>query len=165
MVGALLPGWLRAPVEVRVSFDGRTYKLGETIKAGIELSPRRDLDVAEGRIDLVCEETWAETWVKHEPMGRAGGVVSRGPELRGPPVPKRVVKKFKVSFVHSTAPFMKDATLRRDSAVRQSVELEVDTEAPPHAQGGTLSWTLVAILETAKGRSVKDTRQISVAIS
>ena len=64
MVRALLPGWLRAPVEVRVSFDGRPYTLGERIHVGVELSPRRDVDVAEVRVDLVCEETWAETWVK-----------------------------------------------------------------------------------------------------
>jgi hypothetical protein len=165
MVRALLPGWLRAPVEVRVSFDGRPYTLGERIHVGVELSPRRDVDVAEVRVDLVCEETWAETWVRHDSMGRAGGVVTRGPELQGPPVPKRVVKKFKASFVHSTAPFMKDVTLRPDSAVRRSVALEVDTEIPPHAQGGTLAWTLVTTLETARGRRVKDTQPVMVAIS
>ena len=165
MVTALLPGWLRPPVKVQASFDDRQYKLGDRISVGVELSPRRDAAVVEGRVDLVCEQTWAETWVKQEPMGRVGGVVKRGAELQGPPVPKRVVKKFNSSFVHSTAPFMKDATLRPDSPVRHSVELDIDTEAPPHAQGGTLAWRLVTILETAKGRTVKDTQQVTVVVS
>ena len=153
------------PLDLDLNFEKRDYSLGDTLDLTVDLRSRADTGVRGGRVDLVCEETWAETWVRHDSMGRAGGVVTRGPELQGPPVPKRVVKKFKASFVHSTAPFMKDVTLRPDSAVRRSVALEVDTEIPPHAQGGTLAWTLVTTLETARGRRVKDTQPVMVAIS
>ena len=36
---------------------GSPYKLGETINLTMELGPKRDMQVREGRVDLVCEES------------------------------------------------------------------------------------------------------------
>jgi len=44
------------PLNVKVSFEDRPYKLGETISLTMELSPKRDMEIREGRVDLVCEE-------------------------------------------------------------------------------------------------------------
>ncbi len=46
------------PLEVKVSFEDRGYGLGETINLTVELSPRRDMEVREGHVDLLCEEHW-----------------------------------------------------------------------------------------------------------
>ena len=43
------------PLGVAVIFEDRTYKLGETVDLTLELSPRRDIEVREGRVDLVCD--------------------------------------------------------------------------------------------------------------
>ncbi len=44
------------PLGVKVSFEDRVYGLGETINLALELSPKRDMQAREGRVDLVCEE-------------------------------------------------------------------------------------------------------------
>ena len=43
------------PLGVEVNFEDRPYKLGETVHLTLELSPRRDIEVREGRVDLVCD--------------------------------------------------------------------------------------------------------------
>ena len=164
MLKSLLPSWLRGPLKIEVDFDDHPYRLEETINLTVELSSRKDVEVSDGRVDLVCEEKWGETWVKQEKMGRAAGMLGRGPEIPGPPAPKREVKEFKESFVHSTAVFAKGTRVRPDAPVRHSVRLDIDVERPPHAQGVTLSWTLVTTVATIGGHKVTGTREVTVAI-
>ena len=164
MIKSLLPRWLRGPIWITVVFEDRPYELGERISIDVELSSRKEIGVAEGRVSLVCEESWADTWVKHESMGRFGGMVKRGGEMQGPPVPQRVVKKFIESFDHSEASFAKGITVRPNTPERHGVSLEIDAEAPPHAGGGTLAWTLVTTVETSGGRRVTDTRAVTVTV-
>ena len=164
MLRSLLPGWLRGPLDVGVSFDDRPYKLGERIDLGIELTSRKDVEVAEGRVELVCEERWAETWVRPDPMGRTPGMLRRGREIPGPQAPKREVKEYRNTFVHSAATFGGDFVVRRDLSVKHRVRLDVDTVWPPHAKGGTLAWTLVATVVTPDGREVTGARKVTVAV-
>ena len=164
MLRSLLPGWLRGPLKIEVSLEERTYELGETMRVTVELSSRKDVDVVEGRVELMCEEKWAETYIKPESMGRAAGMIRRGPELPGPSVPVREVKEFKESFAHSAAELPKDTRIRPEYPVRHDVRLEIDVERPPHASGGTLSWTLVTTIETSEGRTVTNTREVTVVI-
>ena len=42
------------PLGIKVNFEDRPYKLGETVNLTLELSPRREIEVREGRVDLVC---------------------------------------------------------------------------------------------------------------
>ena len=46
------------PLDVILNFENRSYKLGETISCNVELDARVDVDVREGRIDLVCQVHW-----------------------------------------------------------------------------------------------------------
>ena len=46
---------IRPMQETKVDFENRPYKLGETIHIRVELNPRRDLDVREVRVELICE--------------------------------------------------------------------------------------------------------------
>ena len=58
------------PVDVEVSFDNRTYHLGDNIDLTIELTPRRDCQVREARVDLIVKETWTVRpgrWVTLKP--------------------------------------------------------------------------------------------------
>ncbi len=61
------------PLGVKISFEDRVYKLGETIDITVELSPRRDMEVREGRVDLVCEESYQETFTVTRSRYRAVG--------------------------------------------------------------------------------------------
>jgi hypothetical protein len=165
MLKSLLPGWFRGPLRIDVSLEERAYKLGETMRLTVELSSKKDVEVIEGRVDLMCEEEWAETYIKPDPMGRAAGMIRRGQELPGPAVPTREVKVHKKSFAHSTAELPTDLHVRPEFPSRHDLRLEIDVERPPHAGGGTLSWTVVTTVETSEGRTVTDTHEVTIVIT
>ena len=77
------------PLDLEILFRERTYRLGEPIDLTVELSPRRDCDVREGRIDLMVEEQWTDrSIVSYEKpvvqTGPRGGVrvIGTTPETR-----------------------------------------------------------------------------------
>ena len=164
MLGFLLPGLFRGPLRLQFSLDAGPYTLGGELSVVAEVRSKRDAVVEEGRVDLVCDERWAETWIKHEPMGRSAGMIGRGTQLAGPTAPKREVKEFTDSFVHSTAVFGEGLRIRADTVQRLNVRLRISKDWPPHAKGGTLSWSLVVIARTPRGREVKEVREIEIVI-
>ena len=164
MLGFLLPGLFRGPLRLQFSPDQGPHTLGDELSVIVELRSKRDVVVEEGRVDLVCNESWAETWVKPEPMGRSAGMFRRGAELAGPTAPKREVKEFKDSFVHSTVIFAEGLRVRPDTAERLNIRLRIGKDWPPHAKGGTLTWSLVVIARTPRGREAKETREIEVVV-
>ena len=164
MLGFLLPGFLRGPLLLEAAPDQGPHALGDELSVAVELRARRDAVVEEGRVDLVCNERWAETWIKPEPMGRSAGMLKRGAELAGPTAPKREVKEFKDSFVQSTATFAEGLKVRPDTVERLSVRLQIGKDWPPHAKGGTLTWSLVVTARTHRGREVKEVHEIEVVI-
>jgi hypothetical protein len=164
MLKSLLPGWFRGPLTIAISLEERSYELGDTMRVTVELSSTKVVEVAGGRVDLMCEEKWAETYIKPESMGRSAGMIRRGQELPGPSVPVREVKEFKKAFAQSTAEISKGLQVHPETPTRLDLRLDIDTERPPHAGGGTLSWSLETTIETAKGRTVTDTQEVTVVI-
>ena len=63
------------PLELTLEFEDRIYELGDTIDIELSLAPNGDVDVREGRVDLVCEEVYtsAETGIKMG-MGGSGSI-------------------------------------------------------------------------------------------
>ena len=90
------------PVSARVELEDRAYELGGSMKLSIELQARREIDVEEARVDLECEEQWADTYVKMEPLGKTGGMLGRGKPMPGPAAPKRHVQVYTDTFAHSS---------------------------------------------------------------
>ena len=90
------------PVSARVEFEDRPYTLGGSMQLSIELQARREIEVEEARVDLECEEQWADTYVKMEPLGKTGGMLGRGKPMPGPAAPKRHVQVYTDTFVHSS---------------------------------------------------------------
>jgi hypothetical protein len=164
LLGFLLPGLFRGPLRLQFSVDDGPYTLGDEMSVAVEVSSKRDAVVEEGRVDLVCEERWAETWIKPEPMGRSAGMIGRGTQLAGPTAPKREVKEFTESFVHSTAVFGEGLKVRPDTIERLNIRLQIAKDWPPHAKGGTLSWSLVVVARTPRGRGVQGVREIEIVI-
>ena len=48
------------PLDVILTFEDRSYKLGETISCDVELVAKADVEVREARIDLVCQVHWGK---------------------------------------------------------------------------------------------------------
>ena len=164
MFGFLLPGLFKGPLRLEISPDQGPHTLGDELSVTVELRSKRDVVVEEGRVDLVCNERWAETWIKPEPMGRSAGMLKRGKELAGPTAPKREVKEFKDSFVHSTVKFTEGLKVRPDTVERITVRLQIAKDWPPHAKGGTLTWSLVVVARTPRGREVKEAVDIDIDV-
>ena len=48
------------PLSMKLAFDRRPYELGETIDVSLDLSPKGDVDVREGRVELKCDMHYTE---------------------------------------------------------------------------------------------------------
>ena len=160
------------PLELSLDFENRDYELGDTVNLQVSLTPNGDVDVREGRVDLVCEERYIQTGVTfvpdtYAPMARAGTVISGRT--------KHVAKERKERSVHSSVVFLKDTTLRSDEPGIYSASLRIETTTPRHfdeardlqreAQSAwTFQWRLVATVNVVRGRNPKRTRTVKVKL-
>ena len=149
------------PLNVKVSFEDRPYKLGETINLTVELSPRRDMEIREGRVDLVCEEVWREVFTVMMP------VRGHSPYARehAPSVPQQRTNTHREAFVHSSVVFLENAQLRSGVAASYNLRLDIDTEPPPHADKATLSWRLKTTVDVAGARDITARRLVKVSLA
>ena len=44
------------PLDLEFDFEDRAYKLGETIRVSVDMTPKADVHIREARVDLVCQE-------------------------------------------------------------------------------------------------------------
>jgi len=163
------------PLDVKLLFDDRPYNLGETIDVTVELEPRREVEVREARVDLVCEERYVESYTVHVPAGGSaaavgdlgGGLFGPGaqPPLPPPRVPKEVHKDVKVSYIHSSEVFLTNSLLRPGAVDRHNIGLGIEPEPPPHASTATVSWRLEVVVDVARARDVKARHKVDVALS
>ena len=151
------------PLDVKLIFEDRPYKLGETIDLTAELDARSDVEVREGRVDLVCEERWKEIYTVMVPVARPLSS-ERGAVYVPPKVPKQVTKEFRETYVHSSVVFLQDTRL--DSTTRGSyrASLEIEPEIPPHAAEATVRWKLVAAIDVTRARDIKTRRAVQVTV-
>ena len=148
------------PLNVKVSVEDRSYRLGETINLTVELSPRRDMEVREARVDLVCEEVWREVFTVMMP------VRGHSPYARehAPSVPQQRTNTHREAFVHSSVVFLENAQLRSGVAASYSLRLDIGTEPPPHADEATLSWRLKTTVDVAGARDITARRLLKVTL-
>ena len=161
----LLPGWLRGPLCVRLGLGDRPFRLGEGVDITVEVDSRKDIEVVVGRIELVCNERYGETYLRRVPVTPARGVIS---QRRGPATtsyPKREVKEFHKSFVHSSVVFLRNGHLSAGMTSTYPARLRIQPEKPPHLGTGIVRWFLTATLEVPGKRDVTWSREISVEAS
>ena len=144
------------PLGVKVSFEDRVYKLGETINLAVELSPKRDMEVREGRVDLVREEVWREVFTVMMP-------VRTSPYARdhSPSAPQQRTKTNREALVHSSVVFLKDTRLTPGRTASYNARLEIEPE-PPHAREGKVSWRLVTTADITGARDIKARRLVKI---
>ena len=148
------------PLGVKVSFEDRGYGLGEAINLTVELSPRRDMEVREGRVDLVCEESWTVRSTVMVPVSRRGG--GHLAQAHAPRVPKQVHKEYRETFVHSRVVFLKDTQLASGRTGSYNAKLEIKPEPPPHAREGKVGWRLVTTVDVSGARDITARRPVKV---
>ena len=148
------------PLEVKLDVvdpppgRGHVYRLGETISLVVRVRPLRDVEVREGRMELVFagssnlrDELMTEAMSTPAPLHSSGTAQGQGD-----------------THVHSTVTFLTDSRLRAGSTARYSVRLRVDPEPPPRAAEGTLEWRLVATVEVPGTHDVSIGRTVNIAL-
>lgn len=155
------------PVDVEIDFDERSYGLGESIGVKVKLSARRDLEVREARLDLVCEEQFAESYTVSVPSGQPtdyGSPWGQFGVYRPPRMPKKVDREVRESYVHSSALFLENAALGSGTVQQLSFDIHIEAEPPPHASVGGSRWWLEAVIDVAKARDVRTRHTVDVVV-
>ena len=150
------------PLGVKITFEDRPYKLGETVNVSVELEPRREQEVREGRIDLVCEEHWTDVHTVRVPVNRPRVGTTIGALEPTITVPKRVTESHRETYVHSSVVFLKDGRLQPGRASRHNATLLILPNPPPHADQAAVSWRLVTTVDVAGARDIKARRLVKV---
>ncbi len=153
---------LFSPLSITVDLEERPYKLGEVIDFRLELKPRGKVEVREGRIDLVCEENYIETTFEVMPdlTGGSHGTTIGSSAVPLGRVPKRITKKHRNRFVHSSVVFL--ANTRLSAGLTSEARLLIRPEAPAHAGDGNLKWTLEITADLAGSRDITQRKPITV---
>ena len=156
------------PLDLNLVFENRPYKLGETIDVMVELNARSDYEVREGRVDLVCEEHYTESYTVMVHDSRAVAAqyrLPRGASLPPPPmIPKQVTKEHREIYIHSSSVFLQDTRLRPGATSRYNVRLEIQPEPPPHADKATLKWKLVTAVDVPLARDITKKQAVKVIL-
>ena len=161
------------PLDIELSFEDRTYRLGDPIDLEIELSPRRDCLVREGRVDLVVEARWTErsTRTVETPIylntgtggsvhGTRGGYrMQIGTEVKT----EDTVRNFKETSTHASVGFLQDASLRSGRPSRHRLRLQIATDDPPTLEAKT-RWWLQVVIDVAGARDIKPRRKINIFV-
>jgi hypothetical protein len=156
------------PLDVTLTFEDRSYKLGETINCEVELVAKTDVDVREARIDLVCQVQWMETYTVMVPAvrsSRSGAMVGpTGSTYMPPNVPKQMFKEHKESYVHSSVMFLQDTQLQSAGRNIYQAKLEIQPVTPDNAEKGTVSWRVVAAIDIARARDINNKHKVKIAL-
>lgn len=162
-----MPVSLVRPVDVEIAFEERSYGLGESIGVKVKLSARREVEVREARLDLVCEEQFAESYtvsVSSGPPTDYGSPWGQFGVYRAPKVPKQVNQDKKESYVHSSAVFLEGARLTSGSVQQLSFDMYIGIEPPPRATAGSAQWWLEVVLDLARARDVRSRHKVNVLV-
>ena len=155
---------LFSPLEIEAEFDKREYRLGETVEVEVWLKARSKVDVAQGRVELVCRERFHEVHTVMVPAsrpvvpGRLGG--QQMPQIR---IPKRVTEEFTNISVHSQEVFLVDVSLEKGASETYRVRLDIEPDLPPYTdRGGTVRWRLAVSVEQESGAVMSKEKRIFV---
>ena len=164
-------------MKMRIGFDDRPYKLGETVDLTVELDPVGEVRVRRGILELVLEERLTEL-----KMGRQMGVGGASALQGGAPVrttdyvPMQQSTSTKSETrVHSSTEFLGESTLTPDGSNTYRTSLRIQPTPPKRLDEArerekdskssvSFHWTLVARLDVVRGRDLKTERPITVAV-
>ena len=157
------------PLNMEFAFEDITYKLGGNIKCDVEIDPRSDVYLREGRIDLLCQVHWTESYTVMVPAARPSHSGSRGGLMDSTYIPsmvsKQVSKDHKETYVHSSVLFLQNAELQSGLTTTYSARLEIQPEIPDNAYRGTVKWTLVSAVDVALARDINKSHKVKISLT
>ena len=160
------------PLVVKLDVEEGPFKLGESINLTVELVPNGDIEVREGRVDLICEERYTQTFTySGSTVGRAGSTGYAVAEN----IPHRATNETKETYIHSSVVYLQDSRLKGGRAARYGARLEIQPVPPRHLDEArelqkdansawSFKWRLVATANVVRGRDPKTQRTVKVAL-
>ena len=174
---------LLRPLDLELGFEDRAYELGETVNITVDLAPRTNVLIREGRIDLVCEERYQQSYKapvlrerRHIAKPRVMGILKW---TMGPPrgtvndpayfFTEDVTKNRKKSYAHSSVTFCSNVQLGSGTTNSYTAKLAIRPEPPQHmldgtATKGTVIWMLVATIDVAWARDISKRLGVKVIV-
>lgn len=166
------------PLECEVSFESHLYRLGETINLTVELTPKRDTSIREGRVDLLCVEEHidisAETVAQEPPEQRPMpldvrenvGYLGNSPSAEMGKQSHQIVDRSENQYVHSSVVFLENADLTAGVKNTYDVRLVITPEPPHHYDQDTnITWKIATSIDVANARDVTEELPIEVALT
>ena len=164
------------PLDLELIFEDRPYKLGRTINLTVELNPRGDVQVREGRVDLVCEERYTQSYTamvrasRMRPGGFQRGTLSSVVEHEmTAKVPKQVTKEHRETYVPSSVVFLTDERLKSGKTTKYKARLEIPPELPRHPAKGIVGWkvkwNMMVVVDVARARDITKKRPVKVTLA
>ena len=136
-------------LELKCEFQNQLYHLGHTIYFDCRITTSREVLITEGRIDLICEETWREFFTITVPISGGAPRLRGEAYMRSPTRIKRVTEKQKEVFTHSSNKFLEMTELSGPTVHEFSSSLTVGTFEPLHATWGDVRWKLIVTIVTS----------------
>ena len=157
------------PIDIAITFDDRAYRLCETIRVDVELTPRVGVTVRKARMEIVCLARYTEIGQRQQFAGIARGDT-------GVPVPEPFgsdltsgTQQSESEFTYSGPTFLKDVRLSEGASNRSRVRLDIPSELPeivagsgPRSRAKT-EWSVVVIVDVAGARDVTESVQVNIS--
>lgn len=160
--------WIRrflSHLRIRIDFPDRQYTLGDSIDLTVEVIAKRDIQIREWKIELVCEEEFAETYVRKIGLRAPAGIITRGKGHTIEMVPKREVVVKKEQIVHTTSGALKGMRLSPPRAQIFKERLIIDEMPPPHAAAeGTMRWSVRVTFQSTDDRIEGVSKKVEVKV-
>ena len=164
------------PLDVDFSFPEKPYQLGDSVRVDLQMTPRRDVLIRTGRIDLVCSMTFSEigrpgprrvgTNIPVTPASATSTLGGRGSHYKM--VPSEASVEVTETDSYRGEPFLEGRRLRSGSRVLERVIVDVPAELPEEVGGSRnrtvaeLEWSLVLNLDIGGARDVTLTKPIDI---
>lgn len=157
------------PVDIAISFDDRTYQLGETIRIDVVVTPKVDVTVREARVELVCLARYTEIGKRQQFAGIARGDTGFhvqepfGSDLTSD------TREAESAFSYPGPTFMKELILSTGSPNRHRLKLDVPSELPESVSGfgprsrAKTEWSIRVSMDVASARDVSESAPVNIS--
>ena len=151
-------------LELSFEFQNRIYSLGQEISSHCRIITTRDVLITEGKIELVCEETWREFFTMTVPISGGAPRLRGEAYMRSPTRTKRVTEKQREVFIHSSNRFLGMKELSGSSTHEFFPILPIEDIKPLHAALGEIRWKLLLTVVTGNDGQFRVSKEILVTL-
>lgn len=156
------------PVTIRISFPGKTYRLGDTVNVRVHITTTdTNVTVREARIGIECQVRYTEIRSgisRMDSRRRAGVFLGRPPQTTTTPI------EVELSDTHDGPAFLTNRLLQARRTNSSDVRLQIPSELGRNAiyaqdtARPAFSWWVVVTADVSLARDVTESRPIDISL-